>query len=237
MQVKGISRPVLVALIVVALLLFAAGAVWALSWATHHTDSRTRVFPAGSAIDVQLRAGDIRIVGSERPDVRLTSKERRSMFGTPHVRVGYESGRLRLDSHCSGADLVGSGCAVSYVLEVPRAMAVHLAASSGDVDAIDLGGPLRVSVSSGDVDVIAPSGDIVARTSSGDIHIRATDAQDVKAVATSGDVHVIVPDRTYALFTRSTSGDRHLDVREDPRSPRHIDAETTSGDVHVQRDG
>jgi putative adhesin len=236
MEVKGISRGALIALIVVALLILATGIVWVLAWVTHHTDKHTRTLPAGSAIDVQVRAGDVEIVGSERSDVRLTTKARRSMFGTPHMRVQYEDGRLRLDSHCSGADLVGSGCAVSYVLEVPRGMAVRLAASSGDVHAVDIGGPLRVSVTSGDVDVIAPSGDIEARTSSGDIHIRAIDAQDVKAVATSGDVHVIVPDRTYALFTRATSGDRSLDVREDPRAPRHIDAETTSGDVHVERD-
>jgi hypothetical protein len=237
MQVKGISRPVLIALIAVALLILATGIVWVLAWVTHHTDTHTRTLPAGAAIDVQVRAGDVRIVGTARSDVRLTSKERRSMFGTPHVHVRYDAGRLRLDSHCSGADLVGSGCAVSYRLEVPRAMAVKLVASAADVHATDVSGRLRVYVSSGDIHIEAPSPDIVAGSTSGDIHVLATDAQDVKAVATSGDVHVSVPDRTYAVHTRSASGDRRLDVQEDPRSPRHIDAETTSGDVHVQRDG
>jgi hypothetical protein len=236
MQVKGISRGVLIALIAVAVLVFAGGAAWALSWATHHTDTSTRVLPAGSAIDVSSRNSDVEVVGSDRSDVRLVSKARRTVFGRPHLHVGYADGRLRLDADCSGAQLFDD-CSAKFRLEVPRAMAVRLVASAADVRATDVSGRLRVYVSSGDVHVDAPSPDIVARSSSGDIHVRATDAEDVTAVATSGDVHVIVPDLPYAVHTRSTSGDRHLDVREDPRSSRHIDAETTSGDVHVERDG
>jgi Putative adhesin len=237
MQVSGISRPVMVVLIAVAALLFVTGAAWSLSWVTHHTSTNTRVLPAGAAIEVDSRRGDVEVVGSDRSDVLLTSKERRSVFGRPHVHVRYADGRLRLDADCSGAQLFGDSCTAKFVLEVPRAMAVRLVASAADVHAIGVSGPLSVHVSSGDVHLDASSPDIVAQTSSGDIHVRARDATNVKAVATSGDVHVSVPDRTYAVLTRSDSGDRHLDVREDPRSPRHLDAETTSGDVHVERDG
>jgi hypothetical protein len=235
MQVKGISRGVLIALIAVALLIFAGGAAWVLSWATHHTDTRTRVLPAGAAIDVSSRNSDVEVVGSDRSDVRLVSKARRAVFGRPHLHVSYADGRLRLDADCSGAQLFGNDCTTKFVLEVPRAMALRLVASAADVHATDVGGQLRVSVSSGDIHIAAPSRDIVARSSSGDIDVVATDAENVTAVATSGDVHVSVPDRTYAVHTRSTSGDRHLDVREDPRSPRHLDAETTSGDVDLAR--
>jgi Putative adhesin len=235
MDVPGIPRPVLVALIAIAVVLFAAGGAWALSWVTHRTATHTRAFPAGSAIEVDSRHSDVEVIGSDRSDVLLTSKERRSVFGRPTVHVHYADDRLRLDTDCSGAQLFGNDCTARFVLEVPRAMAVRLAASAADVHATDIGGQLRVFVSSGDIHIDAPSPDIEARSSSGDIHVLATDAQDVKAVATSGDVHVLVPDRTYAVHTRSTSGDRHLEVREDPRSPRHIDAETTSGDVHVAR--
>jgi Putative adhesin len=234
MEVTGIPRAALGAMIAVAVLIFAGGAAWALSWATHHTDTRTRILPAGAAIDVSSRNSDVDVVGSDRSDVRLVSKARRSVFGRPHVHVSYADGRLRLDADCSGAQLFDD-CTAKFVLEVPRAMAVRLAASAADVHATDVSGRLRVFVSSGDIHISSPSPDIEARSSSGDIHVLATDAHDVKVVATSGDVHVSVPDRTYAVYTRSTSGDRHLEVREDPRSPRHIDAETTSGDVHVGR--
>ena len=237
MDVPGIPRPVLVALIAVAVVLFACGAAWALSWATHHNDTHTRVLPAGSAIEVASRHSDIKVVGSDRSDVLLTTKERRSVFGRPHVHVRYADGHLRLDADCSGAQVFGDSCSARFLLEVPRAMAVRLAASSADVHAVDVSGRLSVHVSSGDIHVDAPSTDIVAQTSSGDIHVRASDATSVRAVATSGDVHVSVPDRTYAVRTRSTSGDQSVHVREDARSPRHLDAETTSGDVHVESYG
>jgi hypothetical protein len=153
----GIPRPVLVTLIAVAVLIFAGGGAWALSWATHHTDTRTRLLPAGSTIDVESVSGDVEVVGSDRSDVRLTTKARRSVFGRPHVHVRYADGHLRLDADCSGAQVFGNDCATSYVLDVPRDMAVRLVATSADVHASDVRGRLRVYASSGDVHV-SPDG-------------------------------------------------------------------------------
>ena len=48
MDVPGIPRPALVALVIVAVLLLALGATEALGLATAHTDTRTRVLPAAS---------------------------------------------------------------------------------------------------------------------------------------------------------------------------------------------
>jgi DUF4097 and DUF4098 domain-containing protein YvlB len=237
MHVPGISRPVVVVLIVVAVLLFATGAAWALAFATHHTDTDTEVLPADASIEIDSDHGDVRVVGSDRADVLLTTKERRSIFGTPHVSVRFADGRLRLHTSCSGAQLFGNECTASYVVEVPRAMAVRVVASSADVHAEDVRGPLAVHLSSGDVHVDAPSPDIVATASSGDIHVRASDATRVRAQATSGDVHVSVPERSYAVQTRAIGGDQHVDVNDDPDSPRELVVSTTSGDVHLEPDG
>jgi hypothetical protein len=257
MDVPGISRPVLVVLIAVAVLLLAAGGSWALSWVTHHTGTHTRTIAAASTIEIDGRRGDIVVVGSDRSDIRLITKESRSIFGRPQVDVDVSGGRLRLDGSCSEFELWGAdgGCSVSYRLEVPRATDVRLLTRSGDVSAEDLGGSadlqtnsgdldafgvigtLRLHTSSGDVDVDSSSTDIDAQTTSGDVHVRARDATRVRAQTTSGDVHVSVPDRTYAVQTRAASGDEHVDVRQDADAPRRIDASTTSGDVHVSRDG
>ena len=237
MHVPGISRAALIAMIVFAVALLGTGAAWLLSWATHHTDTDTQVLSAEASIEISSDHGDVRVVGSDRADVLLTIKERRSIFGGPHVSSRYADGRLRLHTTCSGAQLFGNGCAVSYVVEVPRAMAVGVVASSADVHAEDVGGPLAVHVSSGDVHVDAPSRDIVTTTSSGDIHVRASDATRVRAHATSGDVHVSVPDRSYAVQTRAIGGDQHIDVDDNPSAPRRLVASTTSGDLHIEPDG
>jgi DUF4097 and DUF4098 domain-containing protein YvlB len=237
MHVPGISRAALIAMILFALVLLGTGAVWALSWVTHHTDTDKQVLPADASIEIDSDHGDVRVVGSDRADVLLTTKERRSIFGTPHVSARYADGRLRLHTTCSGTQLFGNECAVSYVVEVPRAMAVGVVASAADVHAEDVSGTLAVHVSSGDVHVDAPSRDIVTTTSSGDIRVRASDATRVRVQATSGDVHVTVPDRSYAVQTSALSGDQSIHVDDDPNSPRRLTASTTSGDLHIDPDG
>jgi hypothetical protein len=257
MDVPGISRPVLVALIAVAVVLLAGGGSWALSWTTRHTDTQTRTMPASSTIEIDGQSGDIVVVGSDRSDVLLTTKESRSVFGRPHSHVDLGRGRLRLDGGCSEFEIWGAdgGCSVRYRLEVPRDTTVHLLTRSGDVSAEDLGGDadlatrsgdvdaigvlgaLRLQTRSGDVDADSSSPDIDASSTSGDVDVRARNATRVRAQTTSGDVHVSVPNRTYAVHTRAVSGDEHVDVRVDSHAPRSIDAGTTSGDVHLSRDG
>jgi DUF4097 and DUF4098 domain-containing protein YvlB len=257
MDVPGISRPVLVVLIAVAVLLFAAGASWAISWLTRETDTSTQTLVAASSIEIEGHSGDIRVVGSDRSDIRLTTTKHRSIFGRPHVRATYSEGRLLLDGSCSEFEIWGAdgGCSVQYRLEVPRNVTVRLATHSGDVSADDLRGDadlqtrsgdvdvdgvlgrLRLQTRSGDVDVDSPSTDIDADTRSGDVDVRARNATRVRAQTSSGDVHVSVPDRTYAVHAQAASGDENVDVSTDARAPRRIDAQTSSGDVHVDREG
>jgi DUF4097 and DUF4098 domain-containing protein YvlB len=212
------------------------------------------VLAAASTISIDATSGDIDVVGSDRRDILLTTREHRSIFGRPHVDIAYTAGQLRLDQSCSGGHVFESDCSVSYRLEVPRSVAVHLLThsgdvvaaglrggaaletSSGDVEATDVLGALRLRTSSGDVTADSSSADIDASTTSGDVEVRARDARRVRAQTTSGDVTVRVPDRTYAVQTRAVSGDENVEVRVDPSSPRRLDAETTSGDVRIARD-
>jgi hypothetical protein len=257
MDVPGIPRPVLVTLIAIAVVLLAAGGSWALSWATRETDTNSRTIPAAGTIVVDSEhSGDVVVIGSHRSDIRLTTKQSRTIFGRPHVEVGYGDGRLRLDGHCSELEMWGSdaGCAVSFRLEVPRGTTVRLSATSGDVRADGLTGTadlrtksgdvhasgalgtLHLETVSGDVDADSSASEIDASTTSGDVRVRARNPTRVKAQTVSGDVHVSVPDRTYAVTTHEVSGDDVVDVRDDPKAPRSIEATTTSGDVHVDRD-
>jgi hypothetical protein len=184
MTVTGISRPVLIALIVVAVLLFAAGASWALSLVTHHTDTHTRTLSAASSIVVDGNSGDVVVVGSDRSDIRLITKERRSIFGRPHVDIGYTDGRLHLDGECKQLDLWG-GCRVSYRLEVPRDVDVRLVAHSGDVRAEDLRGNADLRTRSGDVDAFGVLGRLRLETRSGDVDVDSGSADIDAAPAAS----------------------------------------------------
>ena len=255
MDVPGISRPVLLVLIVVAALLFAFGATKAIGLITRHTDTHTRILAAAPTIVVDAGTGDVRIVAADRTDVRLTTKERRSVWGGGHVKVRGDAAHLDLDDDCDSAFFVDDTCDVKYVLEVPRATdvrvvtgtgdlrtenldgSVDLKAGTGDLRVIGARGPLRLDTDTGDVHVESPSSDIVARTSTGDIRVEASVPGTIRTQADTGDIHISVPDLTYAVDVQTDTGDDNTDVRRDDASPRKVRAHTDTGDVHIEPNG
>jgi hypothetical protein len=255
MDVPGISRLALVAMIVVAVVLFAFGATHAVGRLTERTDTQTRTLAAAPTIVVHTGTGDVRVVAADRTDVRLTTKERRSIWGGGRVRVTGDAADLRLKDHCDGFFLVDDRCGVDSVLEVPRATSVRvvtgtgdlraenlqgsadLRAGTGDLRAIGVSGPLRLSSDTGDVHVEAPSPNVVARTSTGDIRVEDSKPGTIDAQADTGDIHISVPDLTYAVNVQTDTGDDNIDVTPDDASPRKVRAHTQTGDVHLEADG
>ena len=254
MDVPGIPRPVLVVLIVVAVLLFAYGGTKAIALVTEHTDTHTRVVAAAPTIVVGVETGDVRITGSDRADVRLTTKEKRSAWGGGHVEVSGDGSRLHLGDRCDKVPVVDAPCSVSYVLEVPRNTAVRVVAGTGDLHAENLAGgadlrsgtgdlhvigvrgPVRAHADTGDVEVVAPAPDISVRTATGDVAIVASHPRTIHALAATGDIVLVVPDVTYAVDAQSDAGDDKVLVHLDDASPRKLQAHTSTGDVIVSTD-
>ena len=242
-------------MIVVALVIFLFGATKAVGLLTERTDTQTRTLAAAPTIVVHTGTGDVRVIAADRTDVRLTTKEKRSIWGGGHVRVSGDAADLRLKDHCDGFPVVDDPCGVDSILEVPRATSVRvvtgtgdlraenlrgaaeLRAGTGDLRAVGVSGPLRLSSQTGDVHVEGPSPDVVARTSTGDIHVEAGRPGTVDAQADTGDIHISVPDLTYAVDADTGTGDDTVDVRRDDASPRKLRAHTDTGDVHLEPDG
>jgi hypothetical protein len=255
MDVPGISRPVLVAMIVVALVIFLFGATRAVGLLTERTDTQTRTLAAAPMIVVHTGTGDVRIVAADRTDVRLTTKEKRSIWGGGRVRVSGDAADLRLKDHCDGSPLVDGPCGADSVLEVPRATSVRvitgtgdlraenlqgsaeLRAGTGDLHAVGVSGSLRLSSQTGDVHIEGRSSTVFARTSTGDIHVEDGRPGTIDAQADTGDIHISVPDLTYAVDVHTDTGDDNIDVRPDDASPRKLRAHTQTGDVHLEADG
>jgi hypothetical protein len=255
MQVPGVSRPVLVVMTVVAVLLFAFGATKAVGLITRHTDTHTRTLAAVPTMVIDAGTGDVRIVAADRTDVRLTTREKRSVWSGGHAKVSGDARRLDLDDDCDSALVIDDTCDVSYFLEVPRATdvrvvtgtgdlraenlegSVDMQAGTGDLHIVGVRGPLRLGTDTGDVHVTAPSSAIVARTSTGDIDVEASTPGTIQAQADTGDVDISVPDLTYKVDVHTDTGDESVDVRRDDASPRKLRAHTQTGDVHVEPNG
>ena len=80
------------------------------------------------------------IIAADRTDVRLTTKEKRSIWGGGHVRVSGDAADLRLKDHCDGFPVVDDRCGVDSILEVPRATSVRVVTGTGDLRAENLQG-------------------------------------------------------------------------------------------------
>jgi hypothetical protein len=255
MDVPGISRPVLVVLIVAAVLLFAYGSTKAAGLLTQHTDTHTQTLAATPRIVVRVDRGEVRVIAADRQDVRLQTKAKRSVWGGGHVRVSGDASLLRLDDRCDKPPLVDAACDTSYVLEVPRntdvrvtdrlgdlhaenlAGGVDLSSTLGDLHVEGVRGPVRVSTTTGDVDVVGGSPDIAARTAVGDSDIVASGPRSIRADSAAGDINVIVPNQAYAVDAESSGGDDHVGVPVDSGSPLRVHAHSDAGDVHVEPDG
>jgi Toastrack DUF4097 len=256
MHVTGISRRVLVALIVAGAAVLVFGTTVAAGMLTRHTITHTQVLAAAPTIMVDAGIGDVDVVATDRTDVRLTTRERRSVWGGGHVKVRGDSARLDLHDGCDGlptsVPLVYERCVVRYRLEVPRGSDVRVSTATGDIRAknlqgsADLGsstgdvrvngasGPLRLHTAAGDVRVHAPAPDMVAQTLAGDIELVASHPRALRAESAAGDVTLVVPkQQTYAVDAQGEGGNQQILVPLDDASPRRLLAHSEGGHVTV----
>lgn len=142
-------------------------------------------------------------------------------------------------------------CSVSFEVTVPRGTTVsgHLSSGdatlegvaavdmdidSGDVRLMDVAGPVRVGASSGDVVGERLSGEIDIEANSGGIELALAEPGDVRAHANSGDIDLTVPRGSYRVEGESNSGERDIQVIQDPSASHQLQLDANSGDVTVE---
>jgi hypothetical protein len=250
-------RPVLIGLIALAVLIAATAATRAAGLVSEHTDTRVRSFTPAPTVVVSDRRSDLVVVASDRRDIQLTSRVRRSVWGGGHVHVTGDASGLRIDDGCDGLGggipVVHRGCTISLRLEVPRDVSVRvdsgtgsvrvvnvagadISSGTGELRALGVRGRLRLDASTGGIHVESPATDIEATSATGDIEVTATNPagpSSLRAVSDVGDVVVVVPDLTYAADVGSDVGDDKDLVKHDPASPRRLTARSAVGDVIV----
>ena len=162
MNVSGISRPVLVVLIVAAVLLLAYGSTKAAGLLTQHTDIHTQTLAAAPRIVVRgLDRGDVRRHRRRPPGQSQAGRPRRS------ARSGAAGPRPGVRRHlaaCASTTAVTSRpwstppASTSYVLEVPRNTDVRVTDRLGDLRAENLAGGVDLSSTLGDLRVQGDDG-------------------------------------------------------------------------------
>ncbi len=146
-------------------------------------------------------------------------------------------------------------CRVELTVTVPADLPVTLLASSGDIGASGLSGPVHIRATSADVTLDGLSGPVTANLDSGNVGAHDLRSHSVRVSASSGDVtlgfrsapravdvavssgnvHVRVPHEAsgYQVSSTVSSGDTTVGVRRSGHSPHHMTLRASSGDVRV----
>jgi hypothetical protein len=188
---------------------------------------------------LQLRDGDVRLVGVDRDDVWI-----RSTDGAPLDRLAVERGERNLS--------VRAGGRVDLAVELPSGATVVIDGTSTDIEATGLSGDQRYRTASGDLairdgggtlSIEAVSGDVEVatvipttmqvRTVSGDLAVRAAGILGLRAVTTSGDVRLTGGFDGPGPFSLETvSGDAILA----PTGAVRLEVRTIAGDIQHDLD-
>ena len=175
---------------------------------------------------LQLRDGDVHLVGVDRDEVRI-----RSTDGASLDRLVVERGERNLS--------VRAGGRVELAVELPSWATVVIDGTSTDIEATGLRGDQRYRTASGDLairdgggtlSVEAVSGDVEVatvipatmqvRTVSGDLAIRAAGIIGLRAVTTSGDLRLAGSFEGPGPFTSRPSAATPSWLRPEPSASR-----------------
>ncbi|HKR49232.1 MAG TPA: DUF4097 family beta strand repeat-containing protein [Pseudonocardiaceae bacterium] len=186
-----------------------------------------------TSLMVDNPVGSTRIEGTDDTTVSVT--EQLTYSGDPpqtsHPITG---GRLTLSYTCPSE--VIDTCSVSYVVKVPRRIALEIDDKVGATTLTGLAGQLTLTSSTGRIDATElTSSTVTARASAGTITLAFTSAPtSVDAQTQVGSVTVQLPAGTaYAVDAGSQVGTVEVTVARDPGSAHRVTARSQVGAVTV----
>lgn len=188
-----------------------------------------------AALHVTTDSGRIEVIESDRADIHVTENLmwRKTKPETSHDISG---DTLELRFTCPGAQVgIGTGCDVSYVVEVPRGLRVKVESDSGTLALKGLSGALEATTDSGTIEAGELTGkSVVGKTDSGTMSFVFAGQPDSVTLSTdSGTSTVKVPKGAYNITTETDSGSENIDIADDPSAPRTIKLSSDSGSLSV----
>jgi proline racemase len=188
-----------------------------------------------TSLKIDNPVGNTQIEGTDATTVTVT--EQLSYTDTPpQTSHSITSGQLRLSYTCPSGVVNANGCGVTYIVTVPRRIAVQIDGKVGATTLAGLAGQLTLISSTGSIDATGlTSGAVTARTSAGTITLGFTaPPTTVNAQAQVGSVTVQLPAGTaYVVDAGSQVGSVDVTVQRDPGSAHHVTAHSQVGAVTV----
>jgi hypothetical protein len=176
-------------------------------------------------------AGAIDVTGSNRGTVLVSQQP--SYSKTPPAVAHTLSGTTLTLSYTCQAQLV---CSVSYVVQVPRGVAVRATSRAGTITLTSLAGPVSAQTDAGLITATglrSPTADLKSSAGGIDATFSAAPAS-VRASTNVGPISISVPgSASYKVGTHAFVGSSTVTVRKNAASPHAITASSDLGSITI----
>jgi hypothetical protein len=197
-------------------------------------------YPAATSFTVDSRVTTVVIdAGGGSVDVtgggqsRVDVSQQAAYSTTPPTARHVLSGTTLTLSYTCATEL---SCSISYTIEVPRAVAVRVAAGAGEVTLTSLSGPATAQTSSGLITAVSlASAEVSLKSDAGGIIATCSAAPlSLDASTKVGSIALTVPGSVaYKISTRTFVGTSNITVRRSARSPYAISASSDIGSISI----
>ena len=234
-----VPRPTRAIWMVVGVIAVAAftvlGSLHVVSVLAHEETTVTRSFGTDGleTLEVHAESGDVRIVGADEGEIRVTAAISEGLRETGH-RVEREGRSLVVESSCP--NFLSVFCWVDYTIRAPVDLDV-VVRGGGGVSVSDLRGDVDVETDDGDLTAQRLEGEVRLRSSHGSISASLSTAPELVDTETDhGEIDVVVPrgDEVYRVDASSGHGSVETPIRQDPSARRVIRAVSDHGDVSIR---
>lgn len=147
----------------------------------------------------------------------------------PVVSEVWTGDTLRVTATCPGEQ----HCSVDFTVQVPPSVTVQTNDVTGNIALRNLTGAVDVTLGTGDVELTGLSGKVRVGSHTGTITGSALQSSDVDVTGETGDVALAFAKASDTVRALTTSGRVHVAVPQGDTTAYHVQAETTTGQVKV----
>jgi len=187
-----------------------------------------------TSIKIDNPVGDTELEGTDAATISVTERLRYS-GNPPQTRYPVANGQLSLSYSCPGVFDVNS-CSVTYIVKIPRHLAVQIDDQVGAIKLAGLAGQLKLTSATGSIDATGlTSNAVTARAHAGAITLQfSAPPSTVDAQTDVGSITVRLPaGSAYGVDAGSQIGAADVAVQQDPGSAHRIAARSQVGAIRV----
>lgn len=188
---------------------------------------------SGENLTVTSHDSDLELISADVDDIEVERATSGSMVGAEPESVWQLDGNtLTLKHSCTGVSI---NCNARFTVKFPRNVAISAENQSGNIKATGFTTDLTLKTKDGNIageKISATS--VTANTRNGNVQLNLVGVPDLLDVQSQdGNIHLGLPEASYAVDTSAKQGDITVDVATDDTSSHQVKAQSRNGDITI----